>query len=270
MRLISCLFCLLMLSESGYAVQGWMWFNNFPWVYSHEDENWLYLTPKIEISTHNGTKWQEQDSSYISNMGWVWVNKHPFAYSNNEKGWLNIATKNNEILYAFGIWNNEWSQFESYQHDWDKQYEKWILDAKPYGGLSILKQIKEAKGSRATSLELYHNNNSNITDLSPLAGLSNLTELDLSSNNINDLTPLAGLTNLTSLWLDYNNITDITPLVGLTNLTELDLYKNNITDISALAGLTNLTSLWLDFNNISASQKSMLEDALFSNTTIYW
>jgi internalin A len=59
--------------------------------------------------------------------------------------------------------------------------------------------------------------NNQITDLAPLANLTNLTELDLSKNQITDLSPLANLTNLTELYLWNNHITDLLPLANLTN-----------------------------------------------------
>lgn len=90
----------------------------------------------------------------------------------------------------------------------------------------------------------------NISDLSTLEGLTNLTYLDLDGNNIN-ISTLGGLTNLTYLALDENNISDISVLGGLTNLTWLELRANNISDISVLGGLTNLTHLALYGNNIS-------------------
>ena len=96
-------------------------------------------------------------------------------------------------------------------------------------------------------------NSNEISDLSPLSGMTNLKELDLSTNNITDriILPLSNLTNLISLDLSTNNITDISPLAGLTNLKELNLFRNNISDISILFGLTNLTVLNLGDNNIS-------------------
>ncbi len=97
---------------------------------------------------------------------------------------------------------------------------------------------------------VWRNSNS-ISDISPVAGLTNLTSLDLGINSISDISPVAGLTNLTSLSLDFNSISDISALEGLTNLTSLGLGSNSISDISALEGLTNLTSLSLDFNSIS-------------------
>ena len=41
-----------------------------------------------------------------------------------------------------------------------------------------------------------------LTDLTPLAGLSGLQSLDLSSTQVSDLTPLAGLSGLKELWVD--------------------------------------------------------------------
>jgi len=57
------------------------------------------------------------------------------------------------------------------------------------------------------------------------------------NSELTDITPIARLTLLSRLWLHENNITDISPLKGLKNLRELRLENNDITDISALKGL---------------------------------
>ena len=98
-----------------------------------------------------------------------------------------------------------------------------------------------------TALDLDDND---VSDLSPLTGLTSLTRLHLSGNQIADLSPLSGLTSLTELDLTYNGLRDISPLAKLTNLTTLYLYGNKISDISVLANLTNLTVLFLEFNRI--------------------
>ena len=95
------------------------------------------------------------------------------------------------------------------------------------------------------------NNSNSISDISPLAGLNNLTDLSLESNEISDLSPLARLNNLVILELWDNLISDISPLVNLTNLERLNLNNNSISDISPLANLTNLTGLFLIANSIS-------------------
>ena len=103
--------------------------------------------------------------------------------------------------------------------------------------------------------------NANINDLTGLEGATNLTSLDLgpekvanewrNSNAVKDLSPLAGLTQLTSLHLPNNSISDISAVAGLTNLTWLNLWDNSVSNISAVAGLTNLKDLYLGNNNIS-------------------
>ena len=98
--------------------------------------------------------------------------------------------------------------------------------------------------------ELFLNGNS-ISDISPLAGLTNLKRLSLSYNSISDISALSGLTNLTWLKLDRNAITDISALANLTNLRHLELYVNKILDPSPVAGLTDLTHLNLAENSIS-------------------
>ena len=93
-------------------------------------------------------------------------------------------------------------------------------------------------------------NSNSITDISPLAGLTNLTSLNLQSNSITDISPLKGLTKLTQLYLGGNTITDLSALEGLSNLTTLYLWGNSITDVSSLEGLINLTRLDIGENPI--------------------
>ncbi|CAA9328784.1 internalin, putative, partial [uncultured Microcoleus sp.] len=81
--------------------------------------------------------------------------------------------------------------------------------------------------------------------------LSGFTALSLHNTEISDIKPLASLTNLTSLTLFNTEISDIKPLASLTNLTSLSLHNNQISDLKPLASLTNLTSLSLHNNQIS-------------------
>ena len=107
-----------------------------------------------------------------------------------------------------------------------------------------------------TNLTLLWLNDNSISDISPLTGLTNLTHLGLYSNSISDISPLAGLTQLTYLDIEDNSISDISAVVGLINLEHLDLWNNSISDISPLTGLTNLIEL--DLWNNSASDISPL------------
>ena len=146
----------------------------------------------------------------------------------------------------YDYWGDPWTwRKQGYDESWYEQCKEWIKNPKPYGGLSVLRKIKEEKERGATELSLKDLRV--ISDLTPLAGLTNLTELVLDDNNISDITPLAGLTNLEVLQLGENKISDLTPLAGLTYLEVLELWENNIT----------------------VSQKAMLEEALPA-TDIGW
>jgi pentatricopeptide repeat protein len=94
----------------------------------------------------------------------------------------------------------------------------------------------------------------NLSDLSPLAGLSQLQTLDLSGDfrtyiNISDLSPLAGLTQLQTLDLSgCKYLSDLSPLTGLTHLQTLNLSScKNLSDLSPLTGLTQLQTLNLGY-----------------------
>ena len=72
-----------------------------------------------------------------------------------------------------------------------------------------------------------------ISDISPLAGLTLLESLDLGQNQISDLTPLVGLLELFELRLNNNQISDVDPLLstglghmGLGDPDYLDLREN--------------------------------------------
>jgi hypothetical protein len=69
-----------------------------------------------------------------------------------------------------------------------------------------------------------------LTDLSLLAGLTNLQYVNLSHTLVSDLSPLAGLTNLQYVNLSHTPVTDLSPLAGLANLRFLDLTSTPVTE----------------------------------------
>ena len=90
-----------------------------------------------------------------------------------------------------------------------------------------------------------------IADLTPLAGLTALTYVDLERNQIADIDALSDLARLRFLDLSGNHISDITPLAGTADLVQLRLSRNQIDEISPLAGLGNLAELAIDENHLS-------------------
>ncbi len=115
-------------------------------------------------------------------------------------------------------------------------------------------------------VELYVDNNS-IGDLTPLSNLSSLRVLDLENNKyVSDLFPLRNLTQLEELHLGNNAAENIVPLKNLTKLRILDLWQNHISDVTALQGLTALTELQLRNNAIQDASplKGLSKLKLFS------
>ena len=122
----------------------------------------------------------------------------------------------------------------------------------PNAGINDLTGLEHATNLNKLHLGEDAGGNSNsISDLSPLAGLTNLTWLNLKYNSVSDISPLIELTRLTSLSLENHPLSDLSPLAGLTNLTELNLERSSISDLSFLTGLTNLRHLDLNKNLIS-------------------
>ena len=121
-----------------------------------------------------------------------------------------------------------------------------ISDLLPLAGLTNLEYL---------SLEAVYircdESDTSTLDLSPLAGLTKLTDLALSYNNILDISPLASLTALERLNISKNHISDISPLVSLTKLVNLNGQENRIADVSPLSGLAALQEVVLPVNEIS-------------------
>lgn len=84
-----------------------------------------------------------------------------------------------------------------------------------------------------------------VSDLTPLAGLTALRYLNLASTRVSDLTPLSGLTGLQVLRLAHRprdlEPLDLTPLAGLTGLKDLDIPDCKVTNVSILMHLGGLT-----------------------------
>ena len=90
-----------------------------------------------------------------------------------------------------------------------------------------------------------------VTDLAPLAGLQGLQSLDLSSTGVTDLAPLSGLQGLQSLKLSSTGVTDLAPLAGLQGLQSLDLGGTGVTNLAPLAGLRGLQTLRVSDTRVS-------------------
>lgn len=102
-----------------------------------------------------------------------------------------------------------------------------------------------------TSLQFLFLDRNNVSDLSPLDGLHSLQEVNLTGNQVTNLNALGSLKKLNKLVLTGNLIVDVSPLRGLTSLRHLTLFNNQISSVEALSGLNNLEQLNLGKNSIS-------------------
>ncbi|MBG30234.1 MAG: hypothetical protein CMI31_09580 [Opitutae bacterium] len=137
------------------------------------------------------------------------------------------------------------------------KWAEWEANPAPYGGLKALTKIKEAKKSGATFLDLR---SSGLTEVSPPLVLPHLKAWRFE--RITDLSPLAEMTDLKLLDLRANQISDLSPLKKLKNLEILILLDNKITDVSPLKNLTNLKKLFLDETTLQYDETEILMKAL--------
>jgi hypothetical protein len=90
-----------------------------------------------------------------------------------------------------------------------------------------------------------------VSDISHVAKLTKLTNLDIGGNSVSDISPIANLANLQFLTIGNNLISDISHVAKLKYLDFLHCPNNLISDISPVAKLKYLTRLSASFNRIS-------------------
>ncbi len=90
-----------------------------------------------------------------------------------------------------------------------------------------------------------------IESLEGLQHAKNLTTLNLNYNNISDLTPIAGLTKLKSLEVANNKLRSVEALAGLTELTTLDVSENKLANLKGIEKMSKLERLVANDNRIS-------------------
>ncbi|MCA9445222.1 MAG: leucine-rich repeat domain-containing protein, partial [Candidatus Omnitrophica bacterium] len=89
-----------------------------------------------------------------------------------------------------------------------------------------------------------------IHDLTPLVGLGELEDLQVSGNPIEDFKPISSIVSLRILDVSSNQIRNIDFVEPLESLEELDLTGNMASDISPIASLNHLRRLYLSENQV--------------------
>ncbi|WP_164504739.1 MucBP domain-containing protein [Levilactobacillus huananensis] len=154
-----------------------------------------------------------------------------------------------------------WSNDAKIKQQDDRDFYNAVINIKSLEGLQYAKKLTtlailpDATASKNFGKVGQHGQ---LSDISALKGLTQLTNLNLSWNQITDAdTPaLADLTNLTSLNLSYNDITDLSFMSKLTALNTINFsqpkdstYK--VTSLKPLAKLVKLSNISFSYNNIS-------------------
>ena len=95
--------------------------------------------------------------------------------------------------------------------------------------------------------------NTGVTDLSPIATLTQLEELVLFDidKGLSSLSPLENMSNLRSLNLSGTNVVDLSPLSRLKKLEILDLSASNVSSIEPLRTVDSLNTLNLDSTEVA-------------------
>jgi Leucine-rich repeat (LRR) protein len=79
-----------------------------------------------------------------------------------------------------------------------------------------------------------------ISDLSPLAKLSELKTINISGTHVDDLTPIRNLTRLENLVISKTLVHSLDPLRHAINLKSLDVSHTSISDLSPLSAFPSL------------------------------
>lgn len=254
LRLFQCGFLLCLLGTKLCATEGWTWFDQFPWVYNSEQNDWQFLAGEIEaweeLEQNNSSrrareKWRKYDSTSY-NYGWLWTAYWPFSWSYKLSSWLYFSSST--PVYYYSEKDQRWAEYRGLDPQYVWQFDEWMKEPDPYGGEEVLNLIARAKKKRHEWIDLSF---LNISDITPLASLSYLGRIVLSGNKVSDLSPIASLTKLRKLHLNKNNITELSPIERMTDLVTLDLSQNGITDLSPLQEMISLSALDLSQNNIT-------------------
>ena len=138
-------------------------------------------------------------------------------------------------------------------------------DAKSYEDLKYLPKLtkltveKDSEGDLGVLAELELLQELDLSgirlseeDLQCIAQHTGLTRLALAGCSLSGIQPLAPLTNLTYLDLSSNTLRNIAVISGMAGMKQLNLANNVINSLEALAGLSKLEQLDISYNAVSS------------------
>lgn len=124
-----------------------------------------------------------------------------------------------------------------------------LSDLSPIGGLTQLEGLRASMNKVAV--------------ITPLAGMLQMDRLDLGRTQVRDLTPIKRMTKLTELMLDDTPVDDLSPIAGLSNLERLSIKRTRVANLAVLKGLHKLKFLYVGgspaADNVAGLQRSGLK-----------
>ena len=125
-----------------------------------------------------------------------------------------------------------------YHFEWDQETGLPINHAEPPGPAWLREWIGIDYLANVSFVSLL---NEQVTDIAPLAALTNLRMLNLNRTSVSDISPLASMTKMESLHLACTQVSDISPLVGMKRMQVLHLEKTKVSDLTPLLGMKRVT-----------------------------
>ena len=211
------------------------------------DNNLTQLLTYLAVNPRSGLledkKWSAINTVIRSVL--EWQNRKPIEWSSALNLEPNVHFK--ELLGGNSDWNskilNQICEQVSKLQDENIDFHVLSLENTQVSDIGPL--------SGLTSLEYLHLNGTQVSDIGPLSHLTSLETLGLNGTQVSDIGPLSHLTSLEYLGLNGTQVSDIGPLSHLTSLHFLYLNSTQVSDIGPLSGLTSLYLLHLNGTQVS-------------------
>ena len=172
------------------------------------------------------------------------------SINNTQKRFIEInLNEESQDLKIVSIYTDEFSQKEALARWWNDLSYEWKAIFKRKIGLADSATASDIKNIAQIS-ELDISDNKYLTNIEPLAQLTNLMRLDLAGTYIEDLKPIRNLTRLEELNLSSTQISSLDALKYATSLKALDLNSTTIDDISVIKRMGKLQKLDISQTNV--------------------
>lgn len=115
-----------------------------------------------------------------------------------------------------------------------------------------LSSIEDLRG-RAIPLEVLHLQNNEISDLTPIASYTSISELILFNNAITTIDDLSGMSDLTAIDLSDNAISDFSELRLIEGLRDINLSRN------AIVFIPDLSDAWPQLRSLDLHSNALVD-----------